>query len=359
MNENNDNNNNNNINNNASNESFIFDKFGSMDINVQSLNLLKYDSYSFYSLDNTFTIFKSSSEIFYIIYADINKSLITFNLDVNKKINEIKNAHNEYISNIRYYLDSNIKRDLIMSLSAKDNNLKLWDFKILECILNLKDVNLDGELYSACLLNDNNQNYIITSKYFWINVTYENIKIFDLKGNKIKEINDSDDNTYFIDSYYDEHLSKNYIIAGNEGYTKSYDYSTNTLYFMYVDIDSYGENRSMIINKYEGITELIESNMDGKIRIWNFHSGELLNKIEISENWLYGLILWDDEYILVGCSDKTIKVINLKDLKIIKNIIGYSEFVLTIKKIVHPIYGKCLISQGYGNEGITFIKNIK
>ena len=348
-----------NINNNASNESLIFDKFDSININVQSLNLLKYDSFSFYSLDNTFSIFKSISDNFYIVYSDANKSLITFHLDDSKRINEIKNAHNEYISNIRHYLDVSKKIDLIMSLSAKDNNLKLWDFKKLECLLNLKDVNSDGELYSACVLNDNNQNYIITSKYYWINVTYENIKIFDLKGNKIKEINDSDDNTYFIDSYYDEQLSKNYIITGNEGYTKSYDYITNTLYFMYIDIDSNGENRSIIVNKYEGITELIESSMDGKVRIWNFHSGELLNKIEISENWLYGLCLWDNKYIFVGCSDKTIKVIDLKNLKIIKNIIGYSEFVLTIKKIFLPKYGQCLISQGYGNEGITFIKNVK
>ena len=348
-----------NINNNASNESLIFDKFLSMNINIQSLHLLKYDSFSFYSLDNTFSIFKSISDHFYIIYANENKSLITFDLDDNKIMNEIKNAHNEYISNIKYYLDTNKKRDLIMSLSAKDNNLKLWDIKTLECILDLKDVNSDGELYSACLLNDNNQNYIITSKYYWINVTYENIKIFDLNGNKIKEINDSDDNTYFIDSYYDEQLSKNYIITGNEGYIKSYDYNTNTLYFMYIDIDNNGEHRSIIINKYGYITELMESSLDGKIRIWNFHSGELLSKIEISKNWLYGLCLWNNEYILVGCSDKTIKIIDLKALKIVRNIIGFNEFVLTIKNIVHPKYGQCLISQSYGKEGITLVKNIK
>ena len=63
-------------------------------------------------------------------------------------------------------------------------------------------------------------------------LTLFNIKIFDLKGKKIKgikEINDSNNKTVYIKSYYD--LEKYiYYITGNNGCIKSYNYSENKLY---------------------------------------------------------------------------------------------------------------------------------
>ena len=41
----------------------------------------------------------------------------------------------------------------------------------------------------------------------------------------IKEINDSYESTKFITTYYDNKKNKNYIITGNKGYLKSYDFS--------------------------------------------------------------------------------------------------------------------------------------
>ena len=68
------------------------------------------------------------------------------------------------------------------------------------------------------ILNDNNSNYIITSNSNTFN--NENMKIFDFNGNKIKEINNSNDLTIFIDSYYNNKLSKNYILTGNNNHIK-------------------------------------------------------------------------------------------------------------------------------------------
>ena len=67
------------------------------------------DSYAFSSsclsrLDNTFTVFKSNFDnIIYLIYANENKSIISYNLIERKKINELANAHNNNITNFRYY----------------------------------------------------------------------------------------------------------------------------------------------------------------------------------------------------------------------------------------------------------------
>ena len=40
---------------------------------------------------------------------------------------EIKNAHDRDIINFRHHLDIINKRDLIISISSDDNDLKLWD----------------------------------------------------------------------------------------------------------------------------------------------------------------------------------------------------------------------------------------
>ena len=70
--------------------------------------------------------------------------------------------------------------------------------------------------------------------------------------------------------------------------------------------------------------------------------------IKIYNGSLYGICLWNKECIFVCCKDKTIKLVNLNSGKILNNLIGHNTRVLSIKKIIHPKYGECLFSQGYG-----------
>ena len=72
---------------------------------------------------------------------------------------------------------------------------------------------------------------------------------------------------------------------------------------------------------------------------------------------MYGICLWKNEYLLAGFRDKTIKIIDLNKGIIIKNLKGHKEAIYTIKKIEHPIYGECLISQGWAGDGIKLWKN--
>ena len=265
--------------------------------------------------------------------------------------NEIKNNHNYYIINIRYYFDSINKRDLILSISCEDNNLKIWDISF-NCLLNLKNINQQCVLYSGTILNNNNQNYIITSNSWYKDI--DPIKIFDFKGNKIKEMNNSNNKTLIIDTYYDNNYNKNYIITGNEGYVISYDFNENKIYHKYYASSDNKCHFSLLINKIEEIIKLIESSNEGIIRIWNFHNGELLNKINVINKKLYGICLWDINNLFVGCEDSTMKLININNGKIIKNLSGHREEVVTIKKVIHPKYGECLIS--YGGDIILWTK---
>ena len=310
-------------------------------LNIQYLNDITKDSYSYFYLDNIFTVFNSIDNILYLIYATKNKSIISYNLVENKRINEIKNAHKELIVNFKYYLDKNKKTDLILSISY-DNNIKLWNVNVWECLCDFNDINKNGFLLTSCFLIENNNYYIVTSNY---SDNSELIKIYDIKGEKIKEINNSGDDASFIDTYYDDKLNKNYIITGNIGYVKSYDYNENNLYHIYGDNDL-EDHCSVIINNSKEIIKMIESSGNGSIRIWNFHTGELLNTIIVTKKRLFGMCLWNEEYLFVGCEDKTIKLIELKTGDVINNLYGKNKVVLTIKKLFHPKYGICLLSQG-------------
>lgn len=296
------------------------------------------------NLENSFSVFNSINNVIYIIYTDRKRSIVSYNLVDNKKINEIRNAHFAVITNFRHYLDEINKRDIVISISSNDNNIKLWDINYLECLLDLKKINTKGFVFSVCGLNDKNENYIVISNHIFGNE--DPIKIYDFQGNKTKEITDLNINSYFIDSYYDNKSSTNYLITGNEGYVISYNYSKEEIYHEYNDNDEQIHCSVIIDNSDADKIKLMESSRDGNIRIWDFHTGELLHKIELGTIELYGICLWNKDFLCVGCSDKTIKIIDLNKKELFRSLFGHYNCVRTVKKIKHPLYEECLLSQG-------------
>ena len=265
--------------------------------NIQFSDNLINDSYGELVIDNSFDVFKSINDILYIIYSTKNGTIISYNFNNNKKINEIKKAHNSFISNIRHYLDKINNRDLILSISCYDNNLKIWNILNFECLVNFHNVNYKGYLYSAYFLEDNQELYIITSNCN----NDESIKIYDFEENIIKELNDSNNNTVLIINYYDNKYYKNYIIAGNIGSVISYDYNKNKIYHEYDDNYDYSNSNrhySVVINENNEKMRLIESCDDGNIRIWDFHSAKLLKKINFGDKVLFNICLWNNNYLL-------------------------------------------------------------
>ena len=291
-------------------------------------------------------IFKSIYDKLFLIFSNSNNSIISYNINENKLIAEIKNCHNNTISHFKHFFDKNKKRDIIMSLSYEDNNLKLWDAYNWENILNIPKVNNNGYLYSACFLNKPNDflnNILILTCNFRESNEAEEIKIFNLKGNKINEIKNSNENTFSIESFYDIKLSKNFIITGNKDYVKSYDFDDNQLYFKYQE-NGNGFHYDIILKDNENIIKLLESCYDGFVRIWDFHSNLLLNKILVSSKrgFIFYKCLWNNDYLFSGIFDR-ISLFNLKDganIEIMKNIYIDIKYILCIKL---PKYGDCLI----------------
>ena len=69
---------------------------------MNPLNIL-IDSYFYFNNDNTFIIFKSINNLFYLIYSTENISIICYDLNNQQKIIEIKNCHKENINSYRHY----------------------------------------------------------------------------------------------------------------------------------------------------------------------------------------------------------------------------------------------------------------
>ena len=110
---------------------------------------------------------------------------------------------------------------------------------------------------------------------------------------------------------------------------------------------------SIIFKIDKDMIKMINSSDSGYIIIWNFHKGNILTKIKIGIE-IYGICLWNDQYLFVGTWNQKIKLIDLYKRKVIKNLNNHiSKGVSTIKKIFLPKYGEYLISHD-GNSIILW-----
>ena len=69
------------------------------------------------------------------------------------------------------------------------------------------------------------------------------------------------------------------------------------------------------------------------------------------------MCLWNDNYLLVGCEDKTIKVVEIKTGLFSKSLNGHNNRVISIKTIIHRDFGECFVSQNFSKSEIKLWKN--
>ena len=317
--------------------------------NIEFLNDVVKNSFAQFSYEDSFIVFLSIENILELVYATKEKSIISYDLNQKKNIFSYMKAHQSSITNFKYFFDEVNNRDIIMSISKKDNNIKIWNANKWEIISDIKGIYRSNFLFSACFFKKENESYIISSNGKTLQPyqefqNFEPLKIYNFQGELVEEINDWDDCTYFIDVYYDNILEKNFILTGNYNYVKAYDYDNNKLYHKYHGNNN-GIHPSVIINKFGEKIKLIESCEDGYIRIWNFHSCELIRKINTENNNLYGICLWSKNYIFVGCKDQSIKLIELKNGLLIKSLKGHKGRIISFKKIEQN-NNEYLFSQG-------------
>jgi hypothetical protein len=272
--------------------------------------------------NNSFCVFNSIlNNILYLIYKFEVNSIILYDLINNKQLTIIKKAHKNGINSLKHYQDIKNKTDLLLTYSSLDYDLKIWNINNISNILTIEiePKNDNKYLHDCCLLNDNGQLFALVSQ------TKEPIKLFDLKGNKIKEIKNScsdEGGISYINIYFDEKSKKKYILIGGYSYSISYDYSEDKEYKKYLGHLDDGNFYELIINYRNNKEYLIGINDNGKIMIWNFHSGDLIDEIkdnyvchfDFCENYQFGACLWNKKYLITGRlnEDPKVKYLSIK-----------------------------------------------
>ena len=100
------------------------------------------DSYSNYFAIGSFIIINTIDNKLLLIYATQKNSIVFMNFVDFQKIHEINNAHNKQVTIFKHHLEKSNEeeRDLLLSISCEDSNVKVWDIKNYFCILNIENV---------------------------------------------------------------------------------------------------------------------------------------------------------------------------------------------------------------------------
>lgn len=320
------------------------------------------DSFSLTKIDNTFITIDSKENLSYIVYSTKDISINCFDFNKEKIMKSVKNAHKSKVMSFRYNYNKNQNKEYVVSVSF-DRNIKLWDFPDFNCLLSIEKAHRESFIFSLSILPFSNDNFILSSS----GSDWENIRVWDTRGNKVREILDSKERTGIIDTYYCSENDISYIIIGNYGNVKSYSFQENKLYKNYQDnSEEKNDHINVVIydnEKDNNKTILIDSCFDGYVRFWDFHSANLLNKIKCSGNdynLRYLCLSYDKKYLFVVCDEekKYIKIIDLYSWKIVTCIQVKSQSILNLKIIKHNLYGYCVLSKGILNENIKLWTSI-
>jgi len=322
----------------SSQDSFI--RFSSNPTNLIYKGDLCNTAHKYNSIDKVFCAFKSFLDDSYVVWGTPTYSLEFFNIEKNKIINSIKEAHMNIIFSCRHYPDKKNKIDYIIT-SSYDRNVKIWNLKSFSYNLIVNTYN-NNYIYSVCLLFEENENksYVITSS------PNDFMKVWDFTGKLLDTFGLSDEGTYFIDTYHDTKNNKYYILNGNVNDVKSYSFSDRKQYKKYLGKPQ-SWHMSALVYQYNEQEILIESDGNGYIRLWEFHTSNLIKSIfTYSFILLRGICLWNEQYLFAGANDHQIKLYDLINGKFVKLYKEHTSAVCTLEKIVHNKYGECLLSQG-------------
>ena len=344
-------------------------------LNEESNNFI-YKCYPEDDKDNLINNIKNSKEIkneYNEIKPNLNHSEEEIqNDEKNKNANfkeqsedfKIKDFNNEKI--ISSHIDSNynIKMDDIneKKIDTKENNINKSN-----------NDSINGENNEINNNDEKQENEINTNNKENIEDNMKNDQNSENNGNSNKSNNDNSkdidnimenlyevkiDHIYYIDTYFDKKLKTSYIISCCSGFIKCFNYNTNTLYQVYIDKEAEKNihGNDIVDDRNEDLVRLIETCNDGYVRIWDFHLGEMLNKIKICAEGIKSICLWDENTIFVGCDDATIKMVDINTNEILHVLYGHKERVCCLKIIEHEYFGKCIISKGWGGDFIKLWK---
>ena len=301
----------------------------------------------------------------------ISPNKISFSLDIyllentNQIVNSLK-GHNNHITMVKYYFNSNdnIKKEYIISADINGvviiweindiNNYKKYDIKL----------KTNDFIYSCLMYFESINTYIITST-----CGKDDTKLFILNNqNNIKFVknikNSKNNNVYYLLIWPNKISKEMHLIQFCKKKIVISNINSNEIYWNLIDEKNKdgpymnGFIYSNKKNENEYYEYLYSVSMNGYINVWELHQKLLINSIFINNNFLNQIIQWNENYIIMTNGNKNnILIMDLNCRRIISNIFSkHEKGIINIKKVVHPIYGESLLSCGL--EGSIFLWNV-
>ena len=322
--------------------------------NLRCKESLIKDNYDDYFINDSFEVYYSYqnyNEIMIVSPTKDNEIRIMRLKD--KKIIKILKGHSSNVCYIRHFFNPKSKIDYLLSLDD-DKLINIWD---LSNNFNLKqNLKLNYKtIFSAILIFDNRNDYIITSTYNNDNLAEDFTKIFLFDGRFVRNIPDTNKNqTYYLLEWNNPNNNQTYIIDFCVGKILINNVNEEEIY---TELKS-KVNFEQALTYYRGC--IIGENNDnlcgllenGYIHLWNLISFDLISTIRIEKGKLNNLLKWSNRYIIV--SDKNDNSFYVIDI-IIKQILSKcnkhnNNCIKSLKKIIHPTYKECMITCNHSHD---------
>ena len=306
-----------------------------------------------FGINDVFDIYydqKQNNEL-YLITADKNYSISITRIKDKKLMKSIPSGQKNQIKMLRHFHSPKNNNNYLISSFSK-SILKIYDLSNNYNLIHIINPNYSQNsiIYSSVLHFSQKGDFIITSSNS-DDVNKDYTKIYDFSnGNFLENI----DFTNRVDIYYLLLFKKDdndFLIQCSMRDVYLYNFESKDLFILRKNENSTIHNSACLV-KNNGIDYLYVGNVNGLIDVWNLNNYKLEQSIKYLNCYFYHLISWNNRYILIAektnCSIIIIDTMLNKVVSVIKDI--HQSFVISLKKIIHPIYGEGLLSSGFDNK---------
>jgi WD40 repeat protein len=316
--------------------SFGYTKFTSDPIKLKQITEISDKAQKNYTIDSVVCAFTTFSGKNYVAWTSSQNSIMLYDLAKESIAHTFTGTSQQLCT--RHFADEKTSTDYLLSTSC-DKSCKIWNLNNNSLMLNIPNCHTGYYLYSALMVFDNENTYVVTSS------PNEYTKVWDLKtGKYLREVGTNSDYTYFLNTWYDHENNNIYIINANSVDVKLYNFKTGALFKNYKPESNSTWHMSAFISEYKNAPHLFETDGNGNFRIWDVKSGIIVHLIQVPGCNLRGLCFWNDQYVIAAASDKTFKIFDLKNLSTQSSLKGHDDVMCAVDKAVHPVHGECLIT---------------
>ena len=267
-------------------------------------------------------------------------------------------GHTGKISFLKHFYNEFEQKDYLIS-SGKKSVVKVWDLSDNYNLLYTLNINYSTNsiIYNCTVLfTENKGNFLIISSNE--NQKEDYTKIYDFNTEEfIADL----EATNYIEIFcllIWKNNDKNYLIESSIGNILIHNLETKELIKILSTNKKSIQNSMCLINDPDSkkLDLLCVTTVHGLINFWDLGNFTLKFSIKYKSSYFYDIINWNDNYIIVGEKNNSsiiiIDVLQRRVITVIKN--KNISFVITLKKLNHPLYGQSLLINDLKNNIILF-----